>query len=598
MQIKRVRIENFRCFEDIDIEFDKLTILIGENNIGKTTLLAAINKVLGFGRTTFVEEDFFKEDEEDDPRGSEPIIIEIELIPSDGEDEFSEDENAVFGYDYFARDDGSVSLIIKASHWYDNDSEEYKTNVCFIKEDEEHGYFSQKYKKTLCFYLTEAIRDIEREVLSRRGLLPRLLGAIDLSEGTTDRVGELSGEINDLISDDPAISDFREDLKDSISKIIPLVDSSESVAIQPIPVNPSDILKDSGLSLHISGQEIPHPIRNQGAGSQSVLVLSLFESYVKKLGIAAPIYGVEEPEAHLHPHAQRYVFKYLKAKGNQVILSTHSTFITDKADPQSIRLLRRHDDKIVVKTIPAKVRRRRFLSEKEREKLERTLNAEGSELFFARAVILVEGPSEKVAYPLFAKALETDFDRLGISVLMYEGDDFHIFGKILGQDALDIPYVVQPDGEDTTIKKAARRLKALGIITSRELARRGDNIGDIVNDLLIPNNIFPLWKKQKYEGYNFETYMLSRRGGTDIYLEAISEIHGDDALDSYISRRTDLGAGSLSDKEKVIEYIKSKHASKPALAHFATRKYIEDHDGSPVPSLFKRVIKKAIELSS
>ena len=95
MQIKSVRIENFRCFEKIKINFDKLTILIGENNIGKTALLTAIDKVLGFGRTAFEESDFYKAGKDDDPKKSVPILIEIELVPSNEAEDFSEDEKIV-----------------------------------------------------------------------------------------------------------------------------------------------------------------------------------------------------------------------------------------------------------------------------------------------------------------------------------------------------------------------------------------------------------------------------------------------------------------------------------------------------------------------
>ncbi len=190
-----------------------------------------------------------------------------------------------------------------------------------------------------------------------------------------------------------------------------------------------------------------------------------------------------------------------------------------------------------------------------------------------------------------------DFDRHGISVLTYEGDDFHIFGKIFSKQALNIPYVVQPDGEAATIKKAVRRLYNLKIIKKSDYTACKNDTGLFVNNLLIPNNVYPLWKKSKGEGYNFETYMLSLRGGTNAYLEAISEIHGKDVLENYINNRTDLRGKKLTKKIKIVEFVKSKTASKPALAQYVVKKYIKDHENSPVPQLFKRVIKKAITLS-
>ena len=42
MKLKQVRIQNFRCYEDITIEFDALTTIIGKNDIGKSTILEAL----------------------------------------------------------------------------------------------------------------------------------------------------------------------------------------------------------------------------------------------------------------------------------------------------------------------------------------------------------------------------------------------------------------------------------------------------------------------------------------------------------------------------------------------------------------------------
>ncbi len=49
MRLKRIHLENFRCFKDISVEFHpKMTVIIAENGTGKTTVLDAI--ATGFGR--------------------------------------------------------------------------------------------------------------------------------------------------------------------------------------------------------------------------------------------------------------------------------------------------------------------------------------------------------------------------------------------------------------------------------------------------------------------------------------------------------------------------------------------------------------------
>lgn len=46
MYIKNIHIENFRNFHCIDIPLKKLTIVIGENDAGKTNFLDAVRLVL------------------------------------------------------------------------------------------------------------------------------------------------------------------------------------------------------------------------------------------------------------------------------------------------------------------------------------------------------------------------------------------------------------------------------------------------------------------------------------------------------------------------------------------------------------------------
>ena len=91
--------------------------------------------------------------------------------------------------------------------------------------------------------------------------------------------------------------------------------------------------------------------------------------------------------------------------------------------------------------------------------------------------------------------------------------------------------------------------------------------------------------------------MLSLEGGVSAYLEAISEIHGSDALEKYIASCTHLKGQTLKDKEKIVEFVGSKHASKPALSQYVVKKYIEDYKDNPVPRLFRRVIDIALSLS-
>ena len=43
MQAKRLKLKNFRCYDELDIDFDpELTVIVGENGKGKTAIFDAI----------------------------------------------------------------------------------------------------------------------------------------------------------------------------------------------------------------------------------------------------------------------------------------------------------------------------------------------------------------------------------------------------------------------------------------------------------------------------------------------------------------------------------------------------------------------------
>ncbi|MCS4454973.1 AAA family ATPase [Clostridium botulinum] len=63
MYISKLEINNFRCYEDVDIEFNEgLNIIIGENNCGKTTIMRALEYIFNRSRVSTPDtNDFNKE---------------------------------------------------------------------------------------------------------------------------------------------------------------------------------------------------------------------------------------------------------------------------------------------------------------------------------------------------------------------------------------------------------------------------------------------------------------------------------------------------------------------------------------------------------
>src|SRR5690554_5398442 len=93
MKLREIKIKNFRCLVDVTVPVDDTTVLIGENNSGKTTLLDALNIILTknlTGRSSpFDEYDYHMSKSGDTPQTSEGITIEL-WFREDRTDEWGE----------------------------------------------------------------------------------------------------------------------------------------------------------------------------------------------------------------------------------------------------------------------------------------------------------------------------------------------------------------------------------------------------------------------------------------------------------------------------------------------------------------------------
>jgi putative ATP-dependent endonuclease of the OLD family len=123
---------------------------------------------------------------------------------------------------------------------------------------------------------------------------------------------------------------------------------------------------------------------------------------------------IEEPELFLRPQAQRYLYRLLRTfaeNGNQVLYSTHEPAFLNVGRLEELALVKHgpHSGTIVIRPEPLGAEESfRALSE---------LDAERGELFLARAVLLVEGRTEKLTFPLVFRALGYDADREEITIV-------------------------------------------------------------------------------------------------------------------------------------------------------------------------------------
>ncbi|HEY8316196.1 MAG TPA: TOPRIM nucleotidyl transferase/hydrolase domain-containing protein [Gaiellaceae bacterium] len=150
---------------------------------------------------------------------------------------------------------------------------------------------------------------------------------------------------------------------------------------------------------------------------------------------------IEEPELYLSPHTQRHLFRVLRAlarRGNQILYSTHAPVFLSVDRLEELALVRHHKDRGTTLFQPEP------LAEAEAFRVLSEFDGDRAELFLARAVLLVEGRTEKLSFPLVFEALGVEPDKEGVIVLECGGKgNIPLFARVC--NACGVPYVVVHD---------------------------------------------------------------------------------------------------------------------------------------------------------
>jgi predicted ATP-dependent endonuclease of OLD family len=126
---------------------------------------------------------------------------------------------------------------------------------------------------------------------------------------------------------------------------------------------------------------------------------------------------VEEPELYLSPPAQQHLNRLLRrlAVRNQVLYSTHAVAFLG-VDALSDLVLVRHDERTGSRLLQPE-----GLTQKQNFRMFAEFDAERAEIFFSRAVLFVEGRTERLAFPFIFNALGFDTDKEAIAIVDCSG---------------------------------------------------------------------------------------------------------------------------------------------------------------------------------
>lgn len=492
--ISRVVIKNFRNFKNVDVCLGHKQIIIGENNVGKTNFLRALQLVLDptlSDEDRMLQESDFNDSIKNPMENKEEILIEIYI------DNYDQNKTilAVFQDATVMTEDGKEVLKFTYRFFpYINEGgvAEYQYNI--YKGNDETKKFGSYERKYLNIKVVKALRDVEGEMRnSRTSPIQKMLKNYAIDKQDLEHIAEEYRKNGEKILN----LDELVDLTNNINKRFGMVlgNNDFDVSLRAMEINPAKVLSSLKLLMaqrntteislglnnilyismilqllqdktipslikaekymelsSIPGGEILKATYEESKNGNYFLNDDISEIQQEKLytfmsknmpiSKGVTILAIEEPEAHLHPVNQRLIYRdVIQNSSNSVLLTTHSTHITAIAPIDSIVHL--HDDRERGTEIHATAAMP--ISDGEFLDVERYLDVKRGEIYLGKAVLLVEGIAEEYLIPQFANLLGKPLDEKGIIVCNINCTNFTPYVKLLR--SLDIPYAVITDGD-------------------------------------------------------------------------------------------------------------------------------------------------------
>lgn len=588
MYLKRIRARNFRAFGDgttapeLDWELNPgLNILVGENDAGKTGIVDAIRQVLlttSYESIRLFEQDFHIHGSQ----RANGLWIEATLC------DLTNDQQATVLEWLTLEDNGTCALIVHLNAKFVPALASKRARVDIVVRagkdgaGPEIGYAVRELVRTT--YL-RPLRDAEAELRpGRQSRLSQILAAHKDIAGqeVNDFQKSLPGAVpqnlvgimafaQHHLGEHKVVKGVQDDINNNyLGEFSFAGEKLESrIRIAPdLSLNP--ILEKFELGLLPGGAIHPDGRCVRGLGYNNALFMAT-ELVLLRDGEELALLLVEEPEAHLHPQLQDRVMDLLKQHSKppgegerrvQVIMTTHSPSLVSSADIEHMTLVHKGQ------TFPLSSGHTK-LKKTDYSFLQRFIDATKANLFFARGVLMVEGPAEAILLPTLADSCARSFSKHGVSIVNVGHTGLYHYARILQREgvgpAYPVPVVcltdrdIVPDvatyvSKPITGKRFEADYDAIGIeeVVQRKVARaEGGNTIVCVSDrwtleydlalhgcgeLMHTAIALAVMASEKDERLSEENELVAMAAAHDAWTTLVAEGHAPEKLASIIYR--------------------------------------------------------------
>jgi predicted ATPase len=524
MKLKRIQVKNYKSLKDVTVDFLDLTVLIGKNDTGKSSILRALDilfkwresrdalEVSGSGGGTELEWNGDIRDYRLFHR-QVPSVIEMTCTL-----ELSDGEKATI----FPESEFTVTLA-NATSRHSTESLGRDVVLCksIVGRDENRSTWQVNWLK---------LGPIE---LVRQEPQHRILRRIEPGNYAYERSGEEKGlQLLDLMRNAllvvPAVRSLRTEKRGSEA---PQMDGTRIPSTflryeKEAPLRKKETFEEirskisemfpryaeissmedgeGGVDIHFQG--LPSSSVGDGIKQQFITVFHI-KTHPRS------IIAVEEPEIHAHPELQRAIFNLLSEESSrtQIVITTHSPVFASSADLNHVRLVTLNSEGSTSVEPVTEQNVQRVIEE---------LGVRPSDFFDDDIVVFVEGADDVRIFRAFARKLASS---TRISFIDAEGCNsmaYYANAKVLMSKRLKIALFVIFDGD--TEKEAwmdkikSRLLKQLNLDPKRVVTLSKTSIEDY---LLVPRAIkeaFPAAAKSSEEIQTFLDHRKDKKNKKEV----------------------------------------------------------------------------------
>lgn len=416
MKVARLKIHNFRGIKEANLLFSDHVVLVGDNNVGKSTVFEAIDLALGPDRLNrhprIDEHDFHLGDyvsPEGQPLKEVRVEVTITRLTEEQQNRFADmiewwnaSTNALVEAPIEGVDHPNVYAAIRVTFTgrYDPEEDDFEGDTYFSRSLDGDGtkvLFGKKDKQFCGFLYLRSIRTASRALSLERGSLLDIILRLkeirpQMWEKTIDDLSEFT------VAADPelGISGVLNSIDAALKKYVPR-EWGVAPHLKVSNLTRENLRKVITAFIATGDGEHAAPFYRQGTGTINMLVLAMLSLIAEdKQNV---IFAMEEPETAVPPYAQKRIVHELKTLAAQSILTSHSPYVLEEFNVEDICVLSR-DKACVLKQasveLPASIKPKRYRQEF------RTRFCEG---LLASRVLIAEGATEAAALPAVARRL-------------------------------------------------------------------------------------------------------------------------------------------------------------------------------------------------